>query len=110
MKLLVDNQLQVALARWLATTELDAVHVTDFGLGSASDHEIWAFARDAGMAIVTKDDDFRILANQQRSIPPQVVWVRLGNCRKQPLLDAFASILPQLVQALNAGESIIEIR
>ena len=79
-------------------------------MGSASDHEIWTFARDRSLVIVSKDDGFRIIANQQRSIPPQVVWVRLGNCRKAALLAAFQSILPRLVEALDAGEAIVEIR
>lgn len=110
MRLLVDNQLPIALARWFVAMGLDAVHVVDLDLGSASDLEIWNFARRLEMAIVTKDDDFRILANQQRSIPPQVIWIRLGNCRKQALLDAMTSVLPQLIAALSAGEPLIEIR
>ncbi len=110
MKLLVDNQLPIGLARWLTSQGLDARHVIDEGLGSASDHEIWTFARDRSLVIVSKDDDFRVIANQQRSIPPQVVWVRLGNCRKAALLAAFQSILPRLVEALDAGEAIVEIR
>lgn len=110
MKLLVDNQLPIALARFLVQSGFDATHVADVGLDAASDHEIWAHARENHLAIVTKDDDFRTLANQQRSIPPQVVWVRLGNCRKDALLRAFASVLPALELALKSGEAIVEIR
>ena len=110
MRLLVDNQLPAALARWLSSKQLCAAHVTDVGLADASDSEIWRHAREESLVIVTKDDDFRILANHQRSVPPQVVWVRLGNCRKQALFTAFDSVLPQLIEALEAGESIVEIR
>jgi predicted nuclease of predicted toxin-antitoxin system len=62
------------------------------------------------MAIVTKDEDFQALANKQGSIPPQVGWVRLGNCRKVALLDAFSRILPALRDMLAAGGSVVEIR
>ena len=62
------------------------------------------------MAIVTKDEDFQILANRQGSIPPQVVWVRLGNCRKAILLDAFSRITPSLRDLLAAGNAVVEIR
>lgn len=110
MKLLVDAQLPVALARWLAGHGLEASHVTDIGLESASDAFIWAHATSCELAIVTKDEDFRILADQFAQIPPQVVWVRLGNCRKQALFAAFESVLPQLRAALELGERIIEIR
>jgi predicted nuclease of predicted toxin-antitoxin system len=110
VKLLVDNQLPIGLARWLTTQGLDARHVVDEDLGSATDHQIWTFARERNLVIVSKDDDFRIIANQQRSIPPQLVWVRLGNCRKMALIAAFESILPRLVETLGAGEAIVEIR
>lgn len=110
MKLLVDNQLPVALARFLATSGFECLHVLDIGLDEASDAAIWARAKVDGFVIVTKDEDFRILANQQRSIPPQVVWVRLGNCRKDALLPAFGSVLGELRSALEAGEAIVEIR
>ncbi|HHY48144.1 MAG TPA: DUF5615 family PIN-like protein [Alphaproteobacteria bacterium] len=110
MKFLVDAQLPIALARWLSGNGLDARHVCDLELDRASDSEIWRRAKEDGFIIVTKDDDFRLLADRLVRIPPQVVWVRLGNCRKQALLDAFASVLPQLLAALESGERIVEIR
>lgn len=52
----------------------------DVGLQAADDEAVWKYAASGGFAVVTKDDDFR-----QRSFlrgpPPQVIWVRLGNCR-----------------------------
>jgi len=62
------------------------------------------------LVIVTKDEDFQALANRQSSIPSQVIWVRLGNCRKVQLLEAFSKILPALLEALAAGDAVIEIR
>jgi len=67
-------------------------------------------ATERGLTIITKDEDFQAFANQQRSIPSQVVWVRLGNCRKAALLDAFAGILPALRDMLAAGDAVVEIR
>lgn len=87
MTLLVDNQLPVALARYLAANGWECAHVQDIGLGAAEDTIIWQYAKERGLAIITKDEDFQVLANRQGSIPPQVVWVRLGNCRKAVLLD-----------------------
>lgn len=53
-------------------------HVRDAGLASASDAEVWDYAKTKGLAIVSKDSDF-----QQQSFvhgyPPKVVWLRLGN-------------------------------
>ena len=110
MNLLVDNQLPVALARYLAANGWECSHVQDVGLDAAEDRVIWQYAKERGLAIVTKDEDFQALANWQRSIPPQVVWVRLGNCRKAALLDAFSRILPKLGAMLAAGDPVVEIR
>ncbi len=110
MTLLVDNQLPTALARHLSALGLECIHVRDVGLDAASDHAIWEYAKPRNLAIVTKDEDFQALAIQQGFPPPQVIWVRLGNCRKGPLLDAFSRVLPSLKELLAAGDSIIEIR
>lgn len=82
----------------------------DIGLDAVEDQVIWQYALEHELIIVTKDEDFQALANRQRSIPPQVIWVRIGNCRKVALLDAFSKILPRLRDLLIAGEAVIEIR
>ena len=110
MTLLVDNQLPLALARYLAAHGWECAHVQDAGLEAAEDRRIWQYAKERGLTIVTKDEDFQALANRQGSIPPQVVWVRLGNCRKNELLEAFSRILPSLRDMLAAGDAVIEIR
>ncbi len=110
MKLLVDNQLPLALARFLAASGFDCQHVQDIGMGATDDRVIWKHAKTHGVVIVTKDEDFPLMADRQGSIPPQVVWVRLGNCRKAVLLQAFATLLPDLTTLLEQGGSVIEIR
>jgi predicted nuclease of predicted toxin-antitoxin system len=110
MTFLVDNQLPSALTRYLVANGWECTHVQDVGLESAEDVTIWHYAKERGLTIVTKDEDFQALANRQGSIPPQVVWVRLGNCRKAALLDAFSQILPALREMLAAGDAVIEIR
>lgn len=110
MTLLVDNQLPVALARYLAAHGWECAHVQDVGLEAAEDRKIWQYAKERGLTIITKDEDFQALANRQGSIPPQVVWVRLGNCRKAVLLEALSKILPALRDMLAAGDAVVEIR
>ena len=92
MTLLVDNQLPLALARYLAANGWECIHVRDVALEAATDRTIWQYALERGLTIITKDEDFQALANHQGGIPPQVVWVRLGNCRKATLLEAFIFI------------------
>lgn len=110
MILLVDNQLPVALARHLSASGLECFHVLDVGLDDADDRVIWQYAKERNMVIVSKDEDFQILAIRQGSIPPQVVWVRIGNCRKVALLEAFTRIMPVLLPMLDEGQAVIEVR
>lgn len=110
MSLLVDNQLPMALARYFAANGWECCHVQDVGLDAADDSIIWRYAKERGMTIITKDEDFQVLANRQGSIPPQVVWVRLGNCRKTTLLDIFSRIAPSLRELLATGNAVIEVQ
>lgn len=108
MRFPIDAQLPPALARWIAERDHDARHVADIGLARASDAEIWKHAEATGGVIVTKDEDFaqrRVLA----VAGPQILWVRLPNTRRQPLLDAFAAVWRDLLAALEQGEPVVEI-
>lgn len=84
MKLLFDENLSPFLAERLCDLFPDSGHVDQFGLGGASDFEVWQRAREGGFAIVTKDADFQDLATL-RGTPPKVIWIRRGNCSTRDL-------------------------
>lgn len=77
MRFLVDAQLPVALARWLSSVGHPSKHVMDCELLHASDSEIWKFAAEAGLTIVTKGEDFALRRNPAAT-GPTIVWVRKG--------------------------------
>ena len=108
MRFLVDAQLPPALARWLASKGHEADHVGDTGMQAASDIAIWDYALASGAAIVTKDEDFA-----QRKVlkpaGPAVVWIRLPNTRRRDLLAWFETILPDVLAALERGETLVEV-
>lgn len=108
MRFLIDAQLPPALARWLAAHGQGASHVADLGMQSASDAAIWDHAMGEGAVIVTKDEDFA-----QRKVlslsGPAVVWVRLPNTRRRDLLVWFEAVLPDILAALERGETLVEI-
>ena len=79
MKLLFDQNLAPALAKRLADVFPDSMHVREAALERADDDQIWHFALEHGLAIVTKDSDFQELG-QMAVTAPRVVWVRRGNC------------------------------
>lgn len=78
MKLLLDENLSPKLAAWLQAEFPGTSQVELLGLKGCDDNAIWAYARDNGFIIVSKDNDFR-----QRAFlfgaPPKVVWLSIGN-------------------------------
>ena len=108
MRFLVDAQLPPVLARWLDAEGHATAHVGDIGMGAASDGTIWDYARASGAAVVTKDEDF---ARRRMSAAdgPQVVWIRMPNTRRRDLLAWFAAVLPQVLAALERGETLVEV-
>jgi len=109
MKFIVDNQLPIALSRFLEGEGLQSCHVMDVQLDEASDRQIWQYAKTHDYTIISKDEDFFQLANLPQDNTPALVWVRLGNCRKATLIAAFVKILPNLLEILKT-QKIVEIR
>lgn len=108
MRFLIDAQLPPALARWIAAQGYEAEHVHDFAGEGASDHFLWLYAANVDAVIISKDEDFVRL----HFIEPEgsaVVWIRVGNTRKQALLEWFSPLFPQILKALQQGEKLIEI-
>ena len=78
-RLLFDENLAAGLVRRLSDVYPESAHVKTLGLEHAPDAVIWERAAADGFVIVTKDDDFRQWSFL-RGAPPQVNWLRLGNC------------------------------
>lgn len=82
MKLLLDQNISRKLVDELEDLFPESNHVYLLGLHSASDAEIWEYARSNGFVIVTQDSDFN-----ERSLvygyPPKVIWFRTNNTSTQ---------------------------
>lgn len=79
MKLLFDHNLSPKLVGRLSDVFSECQHVAELGMDRASDKEVWEYARDNGLVIVTKDADFGEFSLIWGT-PPQVIWIRRGNC------------------------------
>ena len=111
IRFLIDAQLPPGLARRLAERGYPAEHVNRIGLGAAGDDAIWQYAAQTGATLVTKDEDFVALADgDDNTICPRVVWIRIGNISNDALWRFVEPQLSEIIQALNAGERIVEVR
>lgn len=108
MKFLVDANLPPGLAVWLQKQGHTAIHVSNQPGLTADDMTVFAFARQQGLVIVTKDEDFAVLATLAAD-PPPVVWLRLGNATNAALRHWLKPLWPEIVQRLAVGETLLEI-
>ncbi len=109
MNFLVDNQLPDALSNFLTAKGHRSTHVLGLRMDEASDLEIWDYATKGNWIVVSKDEDFLHLANRPHDTG-RLLWVRIGNCRKQTLLRSFERELPGIVRAFDEGVRVVEIR
>ena len=108
MRFVVDNQLPLQLARFLQAQGHEAVHVTEIGLDEATDRAVWEWAIANHRVVVSKDEDFLFLAKRAADAG-QLLWIRLGNCRKNALLAAVERSIDIVLNAFAAGQRIVEV-
>ena len=108
MKLLLDENLSPKLAESLRAEYPQSVHVRSVGRRGADDSRIWEYARDHGLTIISKDNDFR-----QRSFlegaPPKVVWLDVGNAGTSAVVELLRREQANLLMFGSDDESALLI-
>ena len=107
-RLLFDQNLSFRLVDALADQFRDSVHVRDVGLSRADDGAVWAYARDHGMTIVTKDSDFNQVAFLAGA-PPKIVWLRLGNCTTDDVLALLRRRTKEIADFIESTDDAVLI-
>lgn len=102
-RFLIDENLPFVLGHRLG---VDYVHATEVE-SQASDSILWDYAKRHDLFVITRDTDFfdRLLLYGP---PPKVVWVRLGNLRKQDLIRALEDRWLNIQMRLE-GADLIEV-
>ncbi|MDQ2818181.1 MAG: DUF5615 family PIN-like protein [Candidatus Eremiobacteraeota bacterium] len=86
MSLLLDENISRHLLDVLKASFPAAEHVTLIGSSESSDAEVWAYAKNKALAILTKDQDFYHRSTTY-GFPPKVIWLRCGNCSTKRLQE-----------------------
>jgi predicted nuclease of predicted toxin-antitoxin system len=109
MRLLIDAQPPPALARWFVSKGHDAAHVFGIEFHRSSDEEIWKFALDNDLILVTKDEDFssRVWIDQASV---GLIWVTIGNCSNRTLIGVFEEKLAAIERRFSEGKSLVRIQ
>lgn len=104
MRLLVDENLSVRVARRLTDADHDAVHVTEVGLENTDDPVIFDWAVDQNRVVVTSDADFGGLLALSGLTRPSVVLLRSSDhLTPDEQADLLLTALPLVVSDLEGG-------
>ncbi|HLJ89884.1 MAG TPA: DUF5615 family PIN-like protein [Candidatus Angelobacter sp.] len=94
MRLLLDQGLPRSTVLYLHNHGIDAVHVGERGLATASDAAILDLGRQTGMVVVTLDADFHALLALSGLSRPSVIRIRIEGLRGEDLARLLAKVLP----------------
>lgn len=108
MKFLIDAQLPPSLEAWFEAKGPEARHVVSLSSQEAPDAEIWDLAVFGGYVIVTKDRDFVEWA-RSRTPKARILWVRLGNMRREALQARLDAAWLELESVLASDTTVIEV-
>lgn len=106
MKLLLDQGLPHSAADVLRARGIDAVHVAELGLSTASDAAILERGRETERVVVTLDADFHKLLAVTRATTPSVIRIRIEGLRAKALADLLERILKQGSADIEAGAAV----
>ena len=96
MKWLIDAQLPYRLSERLKSLGHDSRHTLDLADGNrTTDAEINRISVEEKRIVVSKDRDF-LDSHVLTGLPPQLLWVTVGNVSNNDLLVLFESLLPAI--------------
>ena len=109
MKLLLDENLSRRIVPMLQTAYPGSTQIALLKLETATDREIWEYAKSKDFVIVTRDSDFHELSTLYGA-PPTVIWLKTGNQSKTYVLRSLLSHAEEINSALlQENRSCIEI-
>ncbi len=89
----MDQGLPRSTVLHLHNAGIEAVHVGDMGLATASDAKILDIGRQEGRVVVTLDADFHALLVLSGAAGPSVIRIRIEGLRAEDLASLLVNVL-----------------
>src|SRR5262249_8922071 len=106
MKLLLDQGLPRSTVEQLHKFGIEATHVGELGLATASDERILKLAVQEGFVVATLDAAFHALLAVSEAISPTVVRIRIEGLRAEGLADLLKNVLEICADDLKRGAMV----
>ena len=101
--LLLDQGLPRSASHKLAKHGIDALHVGEIGMASATDEEILEKAVSLNAVVVCLDSDFHTLLASNYSSSPSVIRLREEGLKGDEIADLLQTVIEKIKQELIAG-------
>jgi len=108
MSLLFDENLSRRLPHLLANEFPGSEHVVLVGLERADDTALRMYAAARGMAVVSKDIDFRNLTIALGA-PPKAIWLRIGNGSTRVVEALLRANVSRIRSFFASSSSVLEL-
>lgn len=106
MRLLLDQGLPRSTVLHLHNPGIEAVHVGDRGLATASDSKILDLGRQEGSVVVTLDADFHALLALSGVTGPSVIRIRIEGLRSEDLAGLLVNVMRVCWDDLTKGAAV----
>jgi predicted nuclease of predicted toxin-antitoxin system len=106
MRLLLDQGLPRSTVLHLRNVGIEAVHVGERGLATASDAKILDIGRHEDWVVVTLDADFHALLVLSRAAGPSVIRIRIEGLRADGLANLLVKALEACKDDLTKGAMV----
>ncbi len=106
MRLLLDQGLPRSTVALLRREGIDALHIGEIGLASASDAKILDFALQEQRILVTLDTDFHALLALSGAMKPSVIRIRIEVLRAEDHARLLAHLLTACRRDLERGSMV----
>ena len=96
-KFVVDANLPYLFSLWKSEKFIHVYDIND----SMTDEEIWNYAKENKLTIITKDADFSTKA-LFKAPPPKVIHLKIGNMKMRQLYDFLSKNWDEIEQASDS--------
>lgn len=103
MKIVIDMNLSPQWVEILQSKGHECVHWSEIGSASASDQEIFLWARSNGYVVFTHDLDFGAILAATKAESPSVLQIRTQDISPWHMCDLIISALEQFEDILTQG-------